>query len=421
MRFRTASSSPFGFASRVRCCGALWGISSINAATVVLPTAPSGFSAVPAAPSGFTTAPSAAPADGGAARTFLEGFTLATTMSGTYDSNVTQSPGGSVAPVQDDFIMSLGGSIGYMSKSSDWTFGGTYRGSYNQYFSQSDFSGYNQGGSAVVNYSGGRFNASLTTGIDYDEGSNRNYNSAFVARTSVNTNFTAGYRLSPKTSLQGNLGQSYSTASGGDFSDTESFNAGISALWKYSPLTEWGPGLRYTYNTGSSQTGRSSVGPTLTVNYKLSTKVALNSRVGVDFASYEEGGSADPTFSTSIGLNYQASKLWGMNLSLYRDTQADPSVAGSFTEVTSLRVGYHRKVRRATFNMGVGYDVNSLQSPDGGAGDDRNYFTTDASLGMPVFLNSSFASIFARYSDQQSGVTDSWDGVQMGFSISRSF
>ena len=181
------------------------------AADVMVPTAPSGFAALPGAPGSITgTAPA-----GGLEKSILDGFALATTLSGTYDSNVTQSPGLPVAPVVDDFILSLGGNVSYLSKAPDWTFGGNYRGSYNEYFSNSEFSGYTQGGSLLVNYDGGRFSATFNGGIDLNRGSNRNYSSAFVTQTSYNAGLTARYRLSPKTSLLGNMSQSFSTASGG--------------------------------------------------------------------------------------------------------------------------------------------------------------------------------------------------------------
>lgn len=311
-----------------------------------------------------------------------------------------------------------------MSQAAAWTFGGSYRGSYNTYFNESDFSGYNQGGGLVANYDGAKLSATMNVGVDFDSGANRYYGASdFVERTNFTAGLTTRYRLSQKTSLQGNFGQSFSTSSG-DYDDTESFDLGASALWRYSPLTEWGPGIRYTYDAGNSQSERTSIGPTVTVNYKLSKKVALDSRVGVDFASYEDGGSSDPMFSASIGLKYAASKLWGMNVSLYRDAQADVSQAGAFTEVTSLRLGLNRKVRRATLNFGVGYETNSTEyagDAAGGERPDRDYFSLDSSLGMAVFSNSSFASVFMRYNDQSGSATDSWDAFQTGFSISRSF
>lgn len=366
------------------------------------------------------------PAGSGVGGRILDGFSISTSLAATYDSNITQSPGLPQFPVEDDIFLTLGGTLNYLSKSSDLTFGGNYHGSYNEYFSHPDFSGYSQGAGLVSNYEGGRFTASLAGGVEFAHGSNRNYGSALVDQTNFNTSLSVRYRLSPKTSLAGNIGQNFSTASGGNFNDTTSFDAGASALWKYSPLTEFGPGLRYTYRSGDSQGGRTSIGPTLSMNYKLSTKVSLNSRVGVDFASYENGGSADPAFSTSIGLDYRASKLWGLNFSLFRDAEADPSLAGGYYQVTSWRLGYDRKIRRATLNLGMSYESTVYDTPEttgmgGTAQPDRNYLSLDASLGMRILSNTSFASVFMRYSDQSGGPVGSWDSVQTGLSISRSF
>lgn len=369
-------------------------------------------------------APQPSATAGGLGDSILDGFTFATSLAGTYESNVTRSPGLPFAPIEDDFILSLGGRVDYLSKSPEWTFGGGYRGSYNEYLSQSEFSGYSQGAGVLANYEGGRISASLTAGVSLDRGTNQNYSSAFITQTTFTTSLTSRYRLSPKTSLQGDLSQNSTTADDASYSDTQSIAVGVSALWKYSALTEFGPGLRYTFISGSSQTGRTSIGPTVTVNYKLSSKVALNSRVGVDFASYQDGGTADPTVSAAIALNYQASKLWGLNCSLFRGTQADPSLAGAFTEVTSLRLGYNRKIRRAMLNLGVGFDSNSSLRPSdesSGPADDRNFFNIDGSLGMAVLSNTSYASLFFRYGDQSGSPTETWDSFQFGFGINRSF
>jgi hypothetical protein len=354
----------------------------------------------------------------------LDGLDMAAYFTSQYNTNITQSPGEPIAPIEDDFILSLGGNLSYLSQAAGWTFGGNYRGSYDSYLNQSDFSGFNQGGGLVGKYDGARVMATLMTNVDFDRGANRYYSSSdFVERTNVSTRANVSYRISRKTSVQGNIGQSFTTSSG-DYANTESYDAGLSALWKYSPLTEWGPGIRYTFRSGDTQLDRTSVGPTVTVNYKLSTKVTLNSRVGVDFASYGgDGGSADPTVSASIGLNYRASRLWGMNFSLYRDSQADPSTAGAFNEITSVRLGVNRKVRRATLNVGVGYETNASEFPSDPTRSrpDRDFFSLDGSLGMPILSNTTFASIFMRYSDQSGSATDSWDSFSSGFSISRSF
>ncbi len=382
-------------------------------------------SGLPFAPSGFTSANPGFPMGGVTpGEGIFDGFSIAATFSGTYTSNATRSPGEPFAPIQDDFIFGLGGSISYLSKSTDWTFGGSYTGKYNQYLELSEYTGYDQTLGLVGNYDGTKLTASLTAGVSYTQGNNRYYSSEFVQQTSYNFGLNVRYRLSSKTSLQGNLGQTFSTTSESSFNDTESFNLGLAALWKYSKLTEFGPGVRYTFLSGGNRDSRTSIGPELLVNYQLATKVSLNSRVGMEFSSYESGGSADPSITGSLGLTYNPSRLWSMNLALYRGSQADASSADVFTDVSSIRLGYVRKIRRATFNLGLSYELNSYQTSGNSsttANQDRNYFSIDGSLGMPVFSNTCFASIFLQYDDQSSTTTDTWDAVQSGFSISRKF
>lgn len=362
---------------------------------------------------------------GNAGDGILDGFAFSATLGGTYDSNVNRGPGGALEKEEDDFYMRFGGSVDYMSKSTDWTFGGSYKGSYDSYFSNSDNSGFNHDADAVVNYEGGRLKASAQAGVDITRGFNRFYSttasSSFIEVTNYTTALTARYRASPKSSVVANIGQRFSTADSDAYQDTESFDIGTSALWKFSPLTEMGPGLRYTYRAGSSQTGRSAVGPTLSANYKLSAKVVMNSRVGVDFPWLDDGRSLDPTVSAAIGLNYKASKLWGMNFSLYRDNQADPSAAGNFYELTAARLGYTRTVRRATLSLGLGYETMTYESISGAPKDDRDYVTLDGSVKMPVLTTGCEATFFMKHSQQDGAPNDTWDAFQTGISISRKF
>jgi hypothetical protein len=398
---------------------------TVQAAGVILPTEPNGFNTMqPGAPSGLAYSPPDDSSGGGWVSDLLDGLSLSTMFSGNYNSNVAANQT-TTGTAKDDYILGLGCNLNYLSHASTLTFGGNYRGNYNQYFNHKDYSGYSQGGGVVANYDGGKYTVSANAGFDIDKGSNSNYSSSFVQRTSIHSGLTARYLLSPKTSLLGTFGQSSSSASGGNYSDTSSYDLSASGLWKYSALTEFGPGLRYAYRTGSTQTGRTSIGPTINVNYKLAKKVALTSRLGMDFSRYDNGTSADPTFSASIGLNYQASKLWGMNMSYYRDTQADTSLAGGYTQISSLQLGCYRKVRRATLNLGLGYQTNSYDSPGnatGGARPDQNNFNINTSLSMPVFSNTCNASVFLSYRDQRGGSSvNSYDSIQTGFSISRSF
>jgi len=406
-------------------------VSAQAASTTALSLSPAALAPLPSAPSGFNRGPAAPDTGGGVGGLLLDGLSFASSLGLTYDSNVSQgyvAPGGAQG---SDVYLSLGGAANYQSKASEVTFGGNYHGTYNQYFQNTEFSGYSQGAGVSAAYDVGRLNVTGQVGIDYDHGSNRNYSSTVVDQTSFNSSLTARYKLSPKTSLTGNLSERFNSSSG-DFNQTNSFDMGASALWKYSPLTEFGPGIRYTFTSDGTGDGRTSIGPTITANYKLSTKISLNSRVGMDFATYGDGASADPTFSTSLALDYRASKLWGMNLSLYRDTQADPNVSGGYYEVTALRLGYNRKIRRAVLNLGCSYETTSYSIPvytgvvSGSTPipppqQDRNYLSLDSSLGMMIFHNTTAASVFLRYTDQSGGGLNSWNSVQTGISISRSF
>lgn len=383
-----------------------------NSSSVLPPPGPLG---------GFSNAPAALSLGRGLDRDLLDGFSLSASLSGTYDSNPSQGYATSGSTNEGDFIVTPGVGFSYRSLSSDWTFGADYSGSYSEYFEQSELSGYNQSSGAMVNYEGGPLSASLNVGFDFGSGANRYYG-AVVDELSVDYGLSARYRISPKTSLTASLSQAFTSASGDNSSDTDSFSFDASALWRYSALTEFGPGIRYTSETGES--GRTSIGPTLSMNYKLAQKVSLTSQVGMDFAQYEDGGSSDPSLTASIGLNYQASRLWGMNLSLYRGTQANRTTAGGFDEITSLSLGYNRKIRRATLNLGVSYETNVAEIPDNGATDrpDTDYLNYSSSLSMPLFGGKATGSVFFNYINQ-SGDTNSGSGdsTQTGFSLGWNF
>src|SRR5690606_37647935 len=112
-----------------------------------------------------------------------------------------------------------------------------------------------------------------------------------------------------------------------------------------------------------------------------------------------------PAVSAALGLNYQASRLWGLNLSFLRDPQVNPSGSGGFTEVNSLRVGYHHKIRRAVLNLGLSYQVDNALANDGtsSGGSNQDYLSLDGSISMPMFYNTCNGSVFLRYSDEDRG------------------
>lgn len=360
-------------------------------------------------------------APGGVLRDIRQGLSMSLSLTGIYDSNPSRGFSNTGNDSGGDFSLMLGGGVSYQSRASTWTYSANYSGGYRLFFDQSDLNGYSQNAGASLNYTGGPLTAGLSLGMDFGSGANRNYESV-TDTINIRYALNARYLISNKTSLQGDFSQSYSTASGQGNRDTGSFDAGLAGLWKYSPLTEFGPGIRYTRRTQDSGPVRTSIGPTFTVNYQLSGKVSLNSRVGMDFVHIDGEGSQDLSFSTAVGINYRASALWGMNLSLLRDNRASYTADGQFEEVTALRLGYNRKIRRASWGLGISWESTSIENNATSAANaaNRESFSIDTSLGMPIFRDTTQANIFIGYRDEI-GTIQSSNSFQIGFGLSRSF
>jgi len=369
--------------------------------------------------SGFSNSPGTIPLSGSLLDDLGKGFSFSAALNGTYDSNPSQGYSTPADSDRGDYFTTFGGTLAYRSAASTWTYAAKYSGAYNQYLNQTNLSGYSQNASASLNYESGPVSSGIALGVNYGSGANRNYASV-VDEISYIYAMNARYRVSAKTSLTGNFSYSNSDASGG--SNTGSMDIGLSALWHYSPLTEFGPGVRYTQRSGDLQQDRTTIGPTLALNYKLSTKISLESAIGIDFVSYDGGGSSDTSLFASIGLNYRASSLWWLSFSLLRDSQASYSTVNEFEETTALRLGYNRKIRRALWTLGMGWETRTSENPTlAPTQPDKDYLTLDTGLSMPIFSGSTNGSIFLRYSEQNGGNVDSWDSFQLGFGINRSF
>jgi len=365
--------------------------------------------------SGLGVIPGIFPFYGGGPANMRDGLSYSLSLTSIYDSNPTrgfQANGGA-----GDFSMLLGGGFGYASRGSGVSYSLSYSGGYRTYFNEIDLNGAYHSTAMGVNYRGGRLSTGASLNMDFGSGANRNY-ASITDSLRLNYQCNARYEVSAKTSLQGNFSQSFDLVSGQGNQDTQNFNAGISGLWKYSELTEFGPGVRFTRNKQKSGPSRDTIGPTFSVNYKLSGKTSLNTQIGIDFVTIEGAPSQDPSLFTSIGINYRASDLWSLNMSLLRDNRASFSVNGGFEEVIALRLGSARQIRRATWNLGVGLENRSRSN--GGNAPDRDYFTIDTSIGMLIFRQTTQASVFCGYQNENSG-NGSWDAFQLGFGLTRNF
>lgn len=353
----------------------------------------------------------------------LGGFGWGASLTTTYDSNINMGRQGPLGTGdQDDFIASLSTTFNYRSTGPEWYYAVNGSVGYNHYFDMSDYSGPSYGAGFLLGYNGAKLQGTLNLAYSYSEGFNR-YNAGYVEQGNLAATLSAAYRLSAKTSLTFGMGTTLIGSEGSGSGDTNDFNVSTGLMWQYSPLLSFGPGVRYTSQSGDRQGDRTSIGPYLAANYELTSKVSLNSQLGVDFSDYSGlGGGSDESLFASVGLNYRLSELWAFSLALSQSTQPQNSFAGGYRETLSIRAGATRQIRRAALNLGVSWETDDYAASGAIAGTQSggDYYTFDASLGMPVFRDRATASIFFRYSEDDGGL-GGWDGYQIGISLGASF
>jgi hypothetical protein len=271
-----------------------------------------------------------------------------------------------------------------------------------------------------VAYDGGRWDLVSRFRHAYADGVDRYY-AASVSQFTYGVGLDGTYDLSPKTSLRASWDSSW-TVPDGSFGRTENHVASLSALWRYSALLRFGPGIALKSVSGDLQQRRDSIGPMLSATYKLSRKVSIDGQVGLDITSYEAGGS-DEFVSSRITALYELNRLWSFNASFIRAAEADGSIAGGFRETTGFRLGVNRRIRRMSAELGLGYEHSAYPVPDGSAARaDVSYLTTDLSLSFPVWPDRATGQVFLR--QQHSGSDDvmrDWAAIQVGLSLSFNF
>jgi hypothetical protein len=360
----------------------------------------------------------------GDAMRLFDGLSASLTYGGMYDSNLRRGSGGTGVAAGDDFMLHVAPMLSYSNPGTDWTVTAAAGLEYSEYLSNSDIGGL--GGSAMVGlgYEGGKVALRGTFGFSREVGgNNRNYDSAAVERDQFNLDLSGSYRLSSKTTIDAGYSYRWDDPESGFGGTTSSVLRG-SLMWRYSPLLRVGPGLRYSHQTGDIQADRDTFGPTLRADYQLTSKVAINSEIGVDFVSFGgPGGASDEFFHARLGANYRLSPLWSFNLSVFRDARADSAIADTYREILSTRVGVTRRIKRATLDLGLTYETDEQVATNGAAilNNDRDYLIFDSMLSMPVFGGRSSLGIFYRWRDENRGAGDSWDGYQVGLSLTTRF
>ena len=362
----------------------------------------------PALPSVFTAGSAIASASG---RTSKSDDGLAFTLGFTslYDSNVTQVSSGR----ESDWIFTPSLQAEYSLGNSSWKLGARSSVEYNSYQNRADFSATDYSFRGFGAYKSKKVDVTFSSGLASTSGFNR-WANEFVEQLAFDTRFKANYHFTGKTSLQASWDNRAIESQTEGYGDTSSETATLSAIWKATPLISLGPGFRYGTRTGNDDEVLTVMGPTLRLDYQLSTKVKFRSSLGLDYSDSPFTGE-DTLVNWSVGLNYRASSLWGFDLEANQDTRATLSTGGGFDEISSYRLNYWHKIRRARLELGVSYqDRNPTDSQQTFVGlRDSQYLT----LSTAVYRDQAKLTLRVNWRDQVAADDLSWDGFQTSLGL----
>ena len=374
---------------------------------------------IPMAPTGFSPYPVAVLPGAG---DLLPGWGASASLSGVYNSNVQARSGALPGGDQGDFILSPNLSVTYRSPGQTLWYSVSANVGYSQYFDNTSYSGFNYGLSAAGGYAGAKLSVSGNLSLSYGSGGNRYY-SSFVDELSIGLGLNANYKISSKTSVDASVSTTYRDPDAFISASTGDLNVSAGGRWQYSPKLSWGLGLSWTKSGGDTQVDRQTFGPYITASYTVTQKVSLNANFGLSQEKFSGVGGTDPSYNFSLGANYRANELWGMDLSLIGGTYPDGSRVGSYRDTIGARLGYNRSIGLNTWSLGVGWETSEQYRPGAFAGvtSDQDYLTFDTSLSRPLPLIRGSGSVFASWSDQNGGVASTYDNYTIGASISTSF
>ena len=378
---------------------------------------------LPSLPSGFSEVPSTATPVSSPSRPGDQSFDASFGLSILSDSNVRQGNDRGGFPVESDLIISPTLSLNYLRTRSLWQLGGRAQVTRQLFQKSSDFNATNYSLGMFGGYQSTKLVTSFTSDLSSISGVNR-LSGVFIEQFSYATGALARYHLSGKTSFLASWNQQNTESQSAGFGDISSTTLGASALWRATPLISLGPGLRYGIRSGDNRTGDFTVvGPTLRLDYDLASRVKLRSSLGYDFS--ESPATDDRTLvNWSLALDYSPSDLWGLGVTMVRDTQATFITGGGFDQTSSYGLTYRRKVRKAQVAFNLSYQVrdpqDSLRAVNGIR--DSNFLSYGASLALPVFGDKANLSTNLTWREQTSQDDNfSWEGLQLGANLRWNF
>jgi hypothetical protein len=339
-----------------------------------------------------------------------------------YDSNVLNSSGLDGREIESDLRLSPKLAATF-NRGSLFKVRGAVNVSNDEYLDHPALNSTNYSLSGASGYESDKFTAELSLAHSRDSGINRR-TSSFLETLSSSLGFDTRYRLSSKTSVSADWDYRESDSLTVGFSDTTSRNYSTKALWAVTPLTELGPGYRWGSRTGYNNSELNVEGPNLSLNYRLSSKVKLRSRFGVDQSSSSFNVGEDTLLNWALSLDYKASALWGLQLTAVKDIQASLSTSGGFDEVSAIRLTHLRKLLGAKLRLTVGFESRNAVDTLGNVGNEfreYDFFETRCSFEMPVYSDKADLELSVAHRELTSDLRRSWDGWQAGLGLTWRF
>lgn len=355
---------------------------------------------------------------------FLGGLSLTAKALVVLDDNINQADGFTTS-IQDDLITTLGGKASWKGDFRDVSVGIDLDASYDGYADHDEYSGLDYGIELSSAYKGGALDVKGSFGFSSVQGIER-YTGTLSDREVADFRLEAGFALSAKTSLEASLllsDSQLSSSGGAALQDSSRRELLLGVAWQASPLSRLTLDLRSTGIDTETSGSRSTLGPSISLDYQLTEKIDLDARLGIDFADSSVAGITDSMASGGIGLAYQLDPLWTFKLNFNHDTEAVESRAGGFREYSRFRFGVTRRILDLQLDVGwFREDSDTSGSGAPGSGESLAYEGYDASLSYPLFGGNGKAALFVRCQNNDSNLPGrNWDGNQTGLSLIRNF
>jgi hypothetical protein len=204
------------------------------------------------------------------------------------------------------------------------------------------------------------------------------------------------------------------------FEETIAANVALAGLWRATPLLEFGPGVRATYDARGSDLSTTSIGPLLRARYQLSKRVNITAQVAAEFHSFDTpepepvaepapapepapvvttpvvtppadpnnpnptpapvvvtpvvtpvvpepepdtpavyDNGEDPFIAAELGMAWSPTEHWTLSLLAARRSRVSPNQNEDFQQVLSARAAVSRKFDYLVITAGAGYESES--------------------------------------------------------------